>query len=145
MYGKVKTKKEKTIKKKYDMISLPQVIYFLESREVILKKITHMLNPKGIIFIVDGKSMPNYLDYDKKKYPENKFCNKEHYKSIAESLGLKIIDWTEYQSDIAIAFMNGKIMALLRVLLFMIRIKKSIFPMKGGNNTFILLERSGLY
>ena len=57
--------------KKYDFITVPQVIYFLGDFEPICKKIKTMLNPKGVIFIVtkpiEAEGPITYTDI--KSYP----------------------------------------------------------------------------
>jgi len=47
---------EYTTSKKYDLITLPQVIYFLGDILEVLKKIKSMLNSNGMVFIVTSSS-----------------------------------------------------------------------------------------
>ncbi len=129
--------KEYSVDKKYDLITLPQVIYFLGDILEVLKKIKSMLNPNGTVFIVTSSS--HSKDHIS-KYQNHKLYTKEQYYDMASKLGFEIIDYTEVQSNIGTAFNNGKIMAMLRMTTFKIGIKKAITKKEKGNFTFILMK-----
>ena len=122
--------------KKYDLITLPQVIYFLGDIIPMLWKLKSMLNPDGVIFIVT--STPD-ADHHVSKYPNHKLYSKNEYSEICSKVGLKLIDYTDFKSNIGTAFNNGKILSVIRVLLFMSGLKKPI-EKKKGINAYILLR-----
>ena len=122
--------------KKYDLITLPQVIYFLGDIIPVLLKLKSMLNPNGLIFIVS--SSPESSAH-MSRYPNHKLYSKKEYSEICSKVGLKLIDYTEYKSNIGTAFNDGKILSVIRVILFMCRLKKPI-EKKKGNNNYILLR-----
>ena len=128
-----------TTNKKYDLITLPQVIYFLGDVESICKKLKSMLNPNGIIFIVTipTESQNPITFSNAKTYP---LPTKKEYEKICENLGLDILDYSIIQSDIGIAFNHGKLKAIFRLFLFLIGLKKPITKNLSGNNLYLLLK-----
>lgn len=122
--------------KKYDLITLPQVIYFLGDIIPMLLKLKSMLNPNGMIFIVTANPESSY---HVSKYPNHKLYSENEYSEICSKVGLKLIDYTEFKSNIGTAFNNGKILSVIRVILFMSGLKKPI-EKKKGNNPYILLR-----
>ena len=128
-----------TINKKYNLITLPQVIYFLGDFESVCAKLKSMLNPSGVIFIV---TIP--IEYqgpitlsDTKTYPLH---TKIEYEKICDRLGFRILDFSINQSDIAIAFNQGKLKAILRLFLFMTGLRKPITKNSNGNQLNMLLK-----
>ena len=84
-----------------------------------------MLNPNGFIFIV---SIPAIHDgtvsrSDLKTYH---LPTDDEYNEIFHDLKLQIIDKSLIQSDLGVAFNDGKIKAILRLVLFMTGLKKTI-------------------
>jgi 2-polyprenyl-3-methyl-5-hydroxy-6-metoxy-1,4-benzoquinol methylase len=128
---------EYTTDKKYDLVTLPQVIYFLGDILELLKKIKTMLNPNGIVFIVTSSS--HSKDHIS-KYKNHKLYSKEQYCNIASKLGFEIIDYTEVQTNIGTAFKHGKVIGLLKMAIYKIGIKKAITKKKCGNFTFLLMK-----
>ena len=110
--------------KKYDLITLPQVIEFLGDIIPMLLKLKSMLNPDGMIFIVAITS--HGYDHHISKYPNHKLYSKNEYYETCSKVGLKLIDYTDVKSNIGMAFNNGKILSVIRVLLFMSGLKKPI-------------------
>ena len=128
-----------TINKKYNLITLPQVIYFLGDFESVCAKLKSMLNPSGVIFIV---TIP--IEYqgpitlsDTKTYPLH---TKIEYEKICDRLGFRILDFSINQSDIGIAFNQGKLKAILRLFLFMTGLRKPITKNSNGNQLNMLLK-----
>ena len=76
-----------TTNKKYDLITVPQVIYFLGDVESICKKLKSMLNPNGIIFIVTipAESQNPITFSDAKTYP---LPSKKEYEKICDNFGI---------------------------------------------------------
>jgi len=97
--------------KKYDLISLPQVIYFLGDIIPLLTKLKSMLNPNGFIFIVSVS--PESSNIHMSKYPNHKLYSKKEYSEICSKVGLKLIDYTDYKSNIGTAFNDGKILSII--------------------------------
>ena len=128
-----------TINKKYDLITLAQVIYFLGDFESICKKTKTMLNSKGVMFIVTKpiESEGPITYSDTKTYPLH---TETEYKKIFDRLGLEIIDISTFQTNIGIAFNQGKFKAILRLFLFMTGLKKTITKNSNGNHLYILLK-----
>ena len=133
-----------TTDKKYDMITLPQVIYFLGDFEQVLKKLKGMLNPNGIIFIISmpkehfDKGNPTTFT-DIKTYPLH---TKIQYEEICQRLGFRITDYSIIQSDIGVAFNDGKFKAVLRLFLFMTGLRKPVQKHQTplGNHLYLLLK-----
>jgi predicted TPR repeat methyltransferase len=128
-----------TTDKKYDLITLPQVIYFLGDFESICKKIKMMLNSDGVIFIVSEPiEFEGPITYtNTKTYPLH---TETEYKKIFDRLELEILDFSTYQSNIGIAFNQGKLKAILRLFLFMTGLRNSITENSNGNHLYILLK-----
>ncbi|MEK6947362.1 MAG: methyltransferase domain-containing protein [Nanoarchaeota archaeon] len=122
--------------KKYDLITLPQVIYFLGDIIPMLLKLKSMLNPDGMIFIV---TVTPDFDHHVSKYPNHTLYSKNEYSEICSKVGLKLIDYTDFKSNIGTAFNNANILSVIRILLFMTGLKKPI-EKKKGNNAYILLR-----
>lgn len=128
-----------TINKKYNLITLPQVIYFLGDFESVCAKLKSMLNPNGVIFIVTiplESQCPITLS-DTKTYPLH---TKIEYEKICDRLGFRILDFSIIQSNIAIAFNQGKLKAILRLFLFMTGLRKPITKNSDGNQLYMLLK-----
>ena len=130
--------------KKYDLITLPQVIEFLGDIIPMLLKLKSMLNPDGMIFIVaittvEESGFSQGCVHHISKYPNHKLYSKNEYYETCSKVGLKLIDYTDFKSNIGTAFNNGKILSVIRVLLFMSGLKKPI-EKKKGNNAYILLR-----
>lgn len=125
--------------KKYDLITLPQVIYFLGDFESICKKLKSMLNTRGTIFIVSVPiEFPNPITFsDSKTYPLH---TKIEYEKICDTLGFDLLDFSTFQSDIGVAFNQGKIRAIFRLFLFIIGLKNPIIRNPTGNNLYLLLK-----
>lgn len=126
-------------KKKYDLISLAQVIYFLGDFESICLKLKSMLNPEGILFIVTTPAESNnrITSSDQKTFS---LPTKIEIEKICNKLGFKILDMTTFQSDIGVAFNQGKLKAIFRLFLFMIGMKKPIIKNSNGNNLYLLFK-----
>lgn len=129
-----------TINKKYDLITVPQVIYFLGDFETICTKLKSMLNPNGVIFIVTIPieiKQPITLS-NIKTYPLH---TKIEYEKIWNRLQFKILDFSTVQSNLGITFMNGKLKALFRLFLFRIGLRTPITYNHQGNLLFILVQK----
>jgi 2-polyprenyl-3-methyl-5-hydroxy-6-metoxy-1,4-benzoquinol methylase len=126
-----------TTSKKYDLITLPQVIYFLGDILEVLKKIKSMLNPNGMVFIVTSSS---HSKVHISKYTNHQLYSKKQYHDMASKLGFEIIDYREVQSNLGVAFVHGKIIGMLKLIAFKIGMKKAILEKEKGNLTFILMK-----
>jgi len=128
-----------TSDKKYDLLTLPQVIYFLGDFESICAKLKSMLNPNGIIFIVTipAESQNPITFSDAKTYS---LPTKIEIEKICDKLGFCILDFSIFQSDIGVAFNQGKLKAIIRLFLFMVGLKTPITKNPNGNNLYLLLK-----
>ena len=128
-----------TTPEKYDLISLPQVIYFLGDFESICLKLKSMLNPKGVLFIViTPVEFKNKITFSGQKiFP---LPTKSEIENICNKLGFDILDITSFQSNIGVAFNQGKLKAIFRLLLFVTGMKKPIIKNPNGNNLYLLLK-----
>lgn len=127
--------------KKYDIITMPQVIYFLGEVEQILSKLKSMLTSKGKIFIVTS---PNRFQNNitKSTLKTYKLPTKEEYHEICTRLGFTILDYSVYQSDIGVAFNDGKLKAIQRLIAFKSGLKKTIIEDPNGNHVYLLLTKN---
>jgi len=128
-----------TADKKYDLITLPQVIYCLGDFESICSKIKSMLNPNGVVFIItkpiESSGPITYTNL--KTYPLH---TKMEYEKICERLGFSILDFSIRRSDIGGAFNAGKLKAILRLFLFMTGLRKPITKNSNGSHLYMLLK-----
>ena len=98
-----------------------------------------MLNPNGLIFIITipiESQCPITLS-GAKTYPLH---TKIEYEKICDRLGFRILDFSINQSDIAIAFNQGKLKAIVRLFLFMTGLRKPITKNSNGNQLNMLLK-----
>lgn len=128
---------EYIVSKKYDLITVLQVIYFLGDILKVLKKIKSILNSNGMVFIVTSSS--HSKDHIS-KYTNHKLYSKKQYHDMASKLDFEIIDYTEVQSNLGVSFIHGTIIGMLKLIAFKTGIKKAIIEKEKSNLTFILMK-----
>ena len=85
--------------KKYDLICLTQMIYYLNDPISVLNNAKKFLNPDGFIFIATYSVISPFF----KKYPKimqgdtNIMLSKKNFENLS---GFKIIDFTNFRSDL---------------------------------------------
>lgn len=125
--------------RKYDLICLTQMVYYMPDNLTFFKKIHGMLNPNGFVFIATNN--PQSSIHLKKKFPSfssphiNIFLGKKGYELIPN---FKILDYTTYWSDLFMTLNFGKKSELIK---FLLGLKKPSRKDEDGFHTFILLQK----
>jgi len=130
---------------KYDLICLNQMISFMRDNYAVLKCVKNMLTPNGVIFIVDPnpkspfvkEGLPHRLPY------ANMILSKKNFESLQNKVGLELIDYSVYRSNLAIDFRRGanKKYSFLK---YFLKLKKAFELDPEGNLQFVLLKPSKL-
>lgn len=129
--------------KKYDLICLTQVLPYLRETSKVLENVKKYLNPDGLIFIVTVNPDAKYLidDY-KNSTHESYYCNmifsKKNFEMLKEEMGLEILDYTTYRSDMMLDFLhNNKILTFIK---YRLNLKKPLVLDVHGDPAMILLK-----
>ena len=91
---------------KYDLICLSQIIYYFPNTYSILDSIKKLLTPDGMIFIATYNTDSNVF---KTKFKDtmttyNMLLSRKEYTSLNEKMGLELLNWTNYTSNISLDF-----------------------------------------
>jgi 2-polyprenyl-3-methyl-5-hydroxy-6-metoxy-1,4-benzoquinol methylase len=130
---------------KYDLICLPQIIYYFPDTYSILNFVKKLLAPHGLVFIATYN-----IDSDvfKTKFKDNlTTCNmllsRKEYASLNEKIGLELLNWTNYTSNISLDFAlkNNNITSFLK---YRLGLRKGIFEDPNGFFAFLLLKNNDL-
>ncbi|HEV2193249.1 MAG TPA: class I SAM-dependent methyltransferase [Nitrosopumilaceae archaeon] len=122
--------------KKYDLICLTQMIFYLPNTLEVLRKVLSMLNPHGFIFI----STYNPDSHFREEYQEN-IRLKTDYQEICKHLDMEILDYSGYQFNYSIDFADkGKTEKIMGFLKYRLGKKKIFIPDPKGFCAFILLR-----
>ena len=90
--------------KKFDLICLTQMIYYVENPILVIKKAVELLTDDGIIFIstqnpespiIQDLKLPSVFEHDM-----NILLSKNNFLDTAKKLDLKLIDFTNFRPDI---------------------------------------------
>jgi len=132
---------------KYDFISVNQTLYYFEDSFVILKKISDLLKPNGIVMIATVNTESSFRQEHKIWTQGCKICfGNEVWKSF-DKFGLKCIDITSYDDNLFIDFflnksnMMSKSQFLKNLVFYVSKIKKLFVYKDNGINNFILLKK----
>ena len=119
------------------------MLYYQRDSYAILEKIKEMLSPEGLIFIAttnpQSSIIRNQLRGKLPTYGANMIFSKKNFESLEEKLGLKMLDYTEYRSNLGYDYHTGKNRVLV-FLKYFLRIKKAVISDPDGNFAFVLLK-----
>jgi SAM-dependent methyltransferase len=124
--------------KKFDLISLTQMIYYLPDSFVILKKCHEMLNDDGLIFIstinpesslVQKKLVPTFQPH------VNIFLSKTNYSNLKD---FELLDYTAYMPDMFNEMYKHNKFKMIK---YMAGLKKPYSLNTDGNHAFLLLKK----
>ena len=124
--------------KKYDLISLTQMLYYLPDSFAVLKKCHEMLNDNGLIFIstinpqssiIQGKLTPTFQPH------VNIYLSKTNFSSLED---YELLDYTAYMADM---FNDMYKHNKLKMIKYMAGFKKAYSVNPDGNHAFLLLKK----
>jgi len=128
---------------KYDLICLTQMLYYQRDSYAILEKIKKMLSSDGLIFVAtmntQSSIIRNELRLKLPTYGANMILSKKNFESLEDRLGLKMLDYTEYRSNLGVDYHIGK-NRILVFLKYFLKIKKAVTQNQDGNYAFVLLK-----
>ena len=133
---------------KYDLISINQTLYYFEDSFAILKKISDLLKPNGIVMIATVNTESSFRQEHKIWTQGCKICLGNKIWKNFDKFGLKCVDITSYDDNLYIDFFLNKsnIMSKTRFLknlvFYVSKIKKLFVVKDNGINNFILLKKS---
>jgi 2-polyprenyl-3-methyl-5-hydroxy-6-metoxy-1,4-benzoquinol methylase len=128
---------------KYDLICLPQVIYYFPDTYLILNHVKKMLNPNGLIFVSTYNTDSNFFKTNIKDITNtcNMLLSREEYSSLNEKMGLELLDYTTYVSNVSLDFAFNK-NSKSSFLKYRLGLRKGLIPDPDGFIAFILLKNS---
>ena len=127
--------------KKYDLISLTQMLYYLPDSFSILKKCYEMLTNNGLIFIstinpqsslIQGKLTAAFQPHVNVYLSKTNFSNLEDY---------ELLDYTAYMADM---FNDMYIHNKFKMIKYMAGFKKAYSVNPDGNHAFLLLKKKSI-
>lgn len=125
--------------KKYDLISLTQMIYYMPDNLKIFEKVSSMLNPNGYVFVAttnpDTKSIFRDKIIGSLNYKHIKiFLSKKAYGLIPN---FKLIDYTTYWANIFDAYYHDK----KKLAMILLGMEKAYHKDPDGFQSFIILQK----
>lgn len=128
--------------KKYDLISLTQMIYYSPDPINILKHIKKLLNKVGLIFIATFN--PDSSSFKEKRFPifelshYNQLISKKGFKAL-NKIGLDLVDYSSYKPNLFLDTFNKN---KLNFLNYVLKFKKPYIPDSDGFHAFVLLKHA---
>jgi len=128
---------------KYDLICLTGMIFYLPDNYAVLECVRNMLTPNGIIFIIDfnPESKLVHESFLERINYEVMILSKKNFESLQKKLGLELLDYTIYRSNLSIDFHRGK-NRKIAFLKYFLRLKNAFVLDPEGQFAFILLKSS---
>jgi SAM-dependent methyltransferase len=133
-----------TSEKKYDLICLTQMIYYVEKPIELLKNSINLLNDDGLIFISTQNPDSSIIKNHELPIFENGMnilFSKKNFEDITNTLNLKILDFTNFRPNIYLdRLKNGSIKnEFFNFLKYMN--KPSFEKSNDGHHSFLLLQK----
>jgi len=130
-------------KMKYDLICLTQMLYYMRNNYSILEHTQKMLSDDGLIFIATTNPESPYLRNKLKLVFEgpgtNMVLSKYNFKSLEKKMGLKLLDYTTYRTDLFFDLYDAK-NKKLNMIKYFLKLKKAYVSDPNGNHAFLLLK-----
>lgn len=133
--------------KKYELICLTQMLYYLPDSVSILNHTKNMLTDKGVIFITTINPLASNLQNEKSPLPNNAInviLSKQNFESLKEKIGLEMIDYTTYRTPLYADLYTTKNLVIkeFKILQYILKFKKPYIRDPDGEHAFILLKKS---
>jgi len=132
--------------KKYELICLTQMLYYLPDNFSILNHTKNMLIDNGVIFITTINPQASNIQNEKSPLPNNTInviLSKQNFESLKEKIGLEVIDYTTYRTPLYADLYTAKnpIIKKLKILQYVLKFKKPYVRDPDGEHAFILLKK----
>lgn len=130
--------------KKYDLICMTQMIYYVKNPILVIKKASDLLSKRGIIFI--STQNPNSSIILQKQFPifensMNILLSKKNFQSIALNLGLEIVDFTNFRPNIYLDRLKNSSLGSEFKNFFKYYKKSPYEKDSDGHHSFLLLRK----
>lgn len=132
---------------KFDLISVNQCLYYFDNSFSILKKIEHLLNKNGVIFVVTVNPESSFRIKNKIWTQGCKMCLSKNIFENLEEIGLKCLGITSFNDNFYQDYFlhkTGKLSNFqfwLNALLYVLKLKKIITQSNDGIHNFVLLKK----
>ena len=117
------------------------MIYYQRKNYAILEHVREMLTNNGLIFIATNNPESPITYELKDELPligTNMILSRKNYESLNKVLGLEMIDYSTYRSNVSIDFHSrNKYVAFLK---YNLGIRRPLVPDPSGNHAFVLLK-----
>lgn len=130
-------------KRKFDLVCLTQMLYYMRDNFSILKHTKKLLSKNGLIFIATTNPESSFLKNELKTVFQgpgtNMVLSKQNFESLEEKLGLRLIDYTTYRTELFFD-MYSKKNKKINMIKYFLKLKKSYVKDPNGNHAFLLLK-----
>jgi len=130
--------------KKYDLICLTQMLYYLPDSYSILRHTKNMLTDNGLIFIATVNPQSSLVKNGLVPSLGGDFANimlsKKNFESLKTKLGLEMIDFTTYRTPLFIDIHSSK-NKKIKIAKYILKLKKAYVPDPDGEHIFLLLRK----
>ena len=134
--------------KKYDLISLNNCLYYFHDSFLIINKVVKMLNNDGLLFLatINPESSIRIKNYHGWAQGFGMCLSKKNFQEL-DQLGLKIVDISSFNDNLSKDFLFFKIKKMnkftlfIKIILYLLKIKKMIEPDIDGIQNFVLLKK----
>ncbi len=127
---------------KYDLICLTQMLYYQRDSYGILENVKKMLSSDGLVFIATMNPQSSIIKNELTKIPTygaNMVLSKKNFESLEDKIGLKMLDYSTYRSNLSYDYHSGK-NKILVFLKYYLKLKDAIIQNPDGNYAFVLLK-----
>lgn len=131
--------------KKFDLVCLTQMIYYVKDPFNVIKKATEILNPEsGLLFIsTQNPSSSVFRNNELTVFEEdmNIILSKKNFEDIASKLKMKLIDYTTFKPNIYVDRLKNQSMIYESINFFKYYLKNPYETDYNGHHSFILLSK----
>jgi SAM-dependent methyltransferase len=126
---------------KFDLICLTQMLYYATNPYAVLKHAKGMLTKDGLIFVATQNPSSTYIANlevpDLIENAVNVFLSRKNFESLEDKIGLKLVDYTTFQSNIQL----DRVLHVNEMSIFLkYRFKKAYEQSPNGHHAFVLLK-----
>lgn len=135
------------LKRKFDLISFNQCLYYFDDVFSILKKSREMLSNNGMLFISTVNTESDFRLKNKIWTQGCKICLSGKNFQDLESIGLKLIDISSFTDNLFVdVFLHRRkklknLQFLKNLIMYSTKMKKMIISEKNGVHNYILLKK----
>lgn len=131
------------LEKKFDLICLTQMIYYIRDNYKLLANVKKILNKNGLIFITtinpESLFVKELVRTRMGTHTSNMLFSKKNFESLDNKLNLKLINYSTYRANYDIEKYKSK-SKKLTFLKYWLKLKKNHESSPDGNHAFILLQ-----